>query len=130
MTFNFSLEAFLLLSGGIIAMLGAAFFASSEIALISCDKSQLRRLKERKMKRAEAALKLLENIDQLLTTTQFGANFSTALATTLLTIFTTRYLNAGDNGFVGILFASIVLPAPGGPSSTSLIAGLRAASIS
>lgn len=103
------IEAILLLGGTAFSILGAAFFTSSEIALISSDKHHLKRLKEKGVRRAELALALVDNIDQLLTTTQFGANLTTSLATTLVTIFASRHLHSTDSWLALVIFAPCML---------------------
>lgn len=63
-----------------------AFFVAAETALISSDKVFLDRKKQAGIRSAAVALRHLENLDYLLSTTQFGANLSLAAATTLATI--------------------------------------------
>lgn len=103
------LQNIALLVGSVCGMAMVAFFTGSEIALISSDKIYLKRLKEKGRKEAIAALKLQENLDELLTTTQFGSNLSIAFATTLITIFIKRVLGNEHELFVVIVFTPLVL---------------------
>jgi putative hemolysin len=102
------LENILLAFGGLLGMAFVAFFTGSEIALISSDKLHLKRLRNKGIKEASAALKLQENIDQLLTTTQFGANLSIALATTLITLLIKRTFHDYEHVIL-LLFTPLVL---------------------
>ncbi|NUM89711.1 MAG: HlyC/CorC family transporter [Bdellovibrionales bacterium] len=81
-----NLETILLLAGSLLGVAATAFFTSAETALISCDKVTLGKLKKRGSKRAILAARHLENVDRLLTTTQFGANLSIATASTCATL--------------------------------------------
>lgn len=101
-------ESSLLFIGTIICLLLTALFVGAETALISCDKLLLNKKKKEGNKRALLALKLLENIDYLLSTTQFGSNLFIALATTLATLFVKKYF--GDNEiYVFVVFAPLML---------------------
>jgi putative hemolysin len=79
-----------LIVGSWVFVLSAAFFTISETALISSDRIHLGKLKRKGSRKAITALKHLENLDRLLMTTQFGANFSISAAATLATLGVTR----------------------------------------
>jgi CBS domain containing-hemolysin-like protein len=78
--------AFLLL-GTLLCMFATAFFVAAETALISSDKLFLDKKRREGARSAALALRHLENLDYLLSTTQFGANLFLAAATTLATVF-------------------------------------------
>ena len=85
-----SLSLLMLLISTLACMLGTAFFVAAETALISSDKMFLDKKRKDGIRAAARALKQLENLDYLLSTTQFGANFFLATATTLATIFLSK----------------------------------------
>ncbi len=80
----------ILLVGSWAGVLTAAFFTISETALISSDRIHLGKLKRKGSRKAATALRHLENLDRLLMTTQFGANFAIAAAATLATLAVNR----------------------------------------
>lgn len=96
-----------LLASGICLMV-TAFFTAAETALISADKVFLNKKRKEGVSRANLALKHLENIDLLLSTTQFGANLFIATATTLATIAMKRS-QADDDFLILAIFAPITL---------------------
>ena len=92
-----SLTTLLLPFGTLICMLGTAFFVSAETALLSSDRHTLDKSRKGGKRAAALALRHLENLDYLLSTTQFGANLFLAAATTLATLFLARV--QGNSGF-------------------------------
>jgi putative hemolysin len=101
-------ESTLLLSATIVCLFFTALFVGAETALISCDKLILNKKKKEGNRRAILALKLLENIDYLLSTTQFGSNLFIALATTLATLFVKKSF-ADHEIYVFVVFAPLML---------------------
>ncbi|HEY8278174.1 MAG TPA: hemolysin family protein [Bdellovibrionota bacterium] len=99
---------FLLLLGTFVSMLGTAFFVATETALISSDKVYLDKRKKAGLRSATLALQHLENLDYLLSTTQFGANLFLAAATTLATLFLSK-LNQGAGSPWFFVFAPLML---------------------
>lgn len=85
------MSALLLLLAAICILL-TAFFTAAETALISADRVYLSKRKKAGHRPAAVAMKHLENVDYLLSTTQFGANLFIACATTLATLFVKRVL--------------------------------------
>ncbi|MGZ3693025.1 MAG: hemolysin family protein [Bdellovibrionota bacterium] len=79
-----------LAAGVLLGVLATAFFTSAETALISADRLFLTKRRKEGNRNAAMALKQLENIDYLLSTTQFGANLGIAAATTLATLLMHR----------------------------------------
>lgn len=101
-------EAALLLVGAAFCVLMTAFFTAAETALISSDKVFLSKRRKEGNKSAGIALKHLENIDYLLSTTQFGANLFIASATTLATLFVKKSVQ-DDELLVFVIFAPLML---------------------
>jgi putative hemolysin len=99
----------LFLVGSVISIFLGAFFTASEMALISSDKIYLKKLKERGIKSAVLALRHSENLDRLLTTTQFGSNLSITTATTLSTIYVSRSLESKFHFFILLIFPVILI---------------------
>ncbi|MGZ3649631.1 MAG: hemolysin family protein [Bdellovibrionota bacterium] len=98
----------LLAIGTVICMLGTAFFVAAETALISSDKVFLDKKRKAGLRPAVVALKHLENLDYLLSTTQFGANLFLAAATTLATIFLGKIPAVSGFGWFAV-FAPVML---------------------
>jgi putative hemolysin len=68
-----------------------AFFAASEIALVSADELKVRAESERGSKRSTMLGRLLESRDRIVALTLTGANLATVCAAVLLTAFLSRY---------------------------------------
>jgi putative hemolysin len=85
-----SLTTILIPIATFLCMLGTAFFVSAETALLSSDRHTLDRSRKANKRAATVALRHLENLDYLLSTTQFGANLFLAAATTLAALFIAR----------------------------------------
>lgn len=91
-----------------LCILMTAFFTAAETALISADRVYLSKRKKAGSRNAALAIHHLENVDYLLSTTQFGANLFIAGATTLATLFVRRTL-ADDELLVFAVFAPTML---------------------
>ena len=66
----------------VISLILQAFFAGSEIALISCDKVKMRSLAEEGSKSAKLVLTAFGQIEQFISTTLVGINLSLTVAFT------------------------------------------------
>ncbi len=101
----------LLLTGTLFCMLLTAFFVAAETALISSDKVFLDKKRKSGLRSAALALRHLENLDYLLSTTQFGANLFLASASTLATIFLHHLHENGSGSGIGwfVIFAPVML---------------------
>ena len=79
----------------LLAVLGCvgiqAFFAASEIALVSADELKVRAESERGSRRSGTLMRLLGNRDRVVALTLTGANLATVVAAVLLTSFLHRY---------------------------------------
>ena len=100
--------SFLLVIATLTCMGAAAFFNASETALLSCDQLNLKKLKRQGNRRATLALHHLEDLDYLLSTTQFGVNLFISLAATLGTLFLHR-ISHNHNLLIFVLFAPCTL---------------------
>jgi len=98
----------LLFLATILCIFATAFFTAAETALISADRVFLGNRKKSGDRSAALAIGHLENLDYLLSTTQFGANLFIACATTLATLFVRRTL-ADDELLVFLIFAPTML---------------------
>ncbi|MCO5143549.1 MAG: hemolysin family protein [Oligoflexia bacterium] len=100
-------SAILLFLASICTVLTACFTAM-EVALISSDRVLLNKKKTEGNRGAALALKHLDNIDLLLSTTQLGSNLFIALATTLATIFFSKQY-PGNQFLFMLIFAPLTL---------------------
>jgi putative hemolysin len=94
--------------GSAISLVLTAFFTFAETALLSCDRFYLTRKKKEGVRGASLALRLLENLDALLSATQFGSNLFIAAATTFATIIV-RQAGIEDELWVFIILAPFTL---------------------
>lgn len=101
-------ENLLLLFGAVLSLFATAFFTTAETALISSDKLYLNKKRKEGNRNAYLALKQLEDIDTLLSTTQFCANLFVACATTLATILVKRVAPENEV-LVFSIFAPMIL---------------------
>jgi CBS domain containing-hemolysin-like protein len=100
-------SALLFLASGICVFL-TAFFTATETALISADRLFLSGRRREGNRSAAMALKHLENLDYLLSATQFGSNLFIATATTLATI-AVKKSGMEDELYAFAAFAPLVL---------------------
>lgn len=77
-------------AGVVVSTMFTAFFTGAETSLISCDRIYLSKKRKEGNRQAAIALRLLENIDYLLSATQLGANLGIAMGTTLATLLLHR----------------------------------------
>lgn len=101
-------DILLLLLGTAFCVFATAFFTATETALISADRIFLSKKKKEGNRGAIMAIKHLENLDYLLSTTQFGSNLFIATATTLATI-AVKKTGADDEFLIFALFAPLTL---------------------
>lgn len=97
---------------GIIAVLLAvqAFFAGSEIAIISCNKVKIKVLAEKGSKNAKLFMRLLPEIEMLLSTSLVGINLSLIVSTVVLTFYLENKLgHASEFYTIAILSPLIVV---------------------
>lgn len=124
--FEFFSSPAILLVFAALGMVSAAFFTGTEIALISADRHKLKRMRREGNSGASFALILLESVENLLTITQFGTNFSIATTTTLATIYSMLYLgNDGDWRVVAVLTPTVLLLCDSIPKVVARSSSLR-----
>ena len=80
-----SLELVIIVIG--VSLLLQAFFAGSEIALVSCDKIKMKALAEEGSKRAKFVLKSFQQIERFISTSLVGINLSLITSTVILTFY-------------------------------------------
>ena len=80
-----------------VFLLLQAFFAGSEIALVSCDKIKMRALADGGSKRAKLVLEAFQEIERFISTTLVGINLSLIINTILMTFYMQdRYGHRGE----------------------------------
>ncbi|HWP91020.1 MAG TPA: hemolysin family protein [Thermodesulfobacteriota bacterium] len=103
-----SLELLILVTA--MFLLLQAFFAGSEIALVSCDKIKMRSLADQGSKSARLVLKCYQEVERFISTTLVGINLSLIINTILMTFFMQdRYGHRGELYTILILSPLIVV---------------------
>lgn len=92
-----------------LCLLLQAFFAGSEIALISCDKIRMKALAGRGSRSARLVLKSNSEVERFLGTTLAGINLSLITSTILLTLYMERRYGGGEYYAVLILSPLVVV---------------------
>ncbi len=80
-----SLEVVVIIIG--ISLILQAFFAGSEIALVSCDKIRMKALAEEGSMRAKLVLKSFQQIERFISTSLVGINLALITSTVVLTFY-------------------------------------------
>ncbi len=94
----------------VICLLAQAFFAGSEIALVSCDKVRMRRLAEEGSKRAKHVLDSFLEAERFISTTLVGINVSLITGTIVVTLYMMeRYETAGELYAILIMSPLIII---------------------
>lgn len=93
----------------VLCLVVQAFFAGSEIALISCDKIRMRMLSGRGSRSARLVLASHSEVDRFLGTTLAGINLSLIASTILLTFYMESRFGAGEFYAVAILSPLVVV---------------------
>lgn len=103
-----SLELVVIIIG--VCLVFQAFFAGSEISLVSCDKVKMKALAEAGSKSAQLVMSSVERIERFLSTALVGINLSLIISTIVLTFyFEDRYGEGGEYYTVLILSPLIVI---------------------
>jgi putative hemolysin len=103
-----SLELLILVTA--MFLLLQAFFAGSEIALVSCDKIRMRSLADQGSKSASLVLNCYQEVERFISTTLVGINLSLIINTILMTFFMQdRYGHRGELYTILILSPLIVV---------------------
>ncbi|WP_462137199.1 hemolysin family protein [Candidatus Mycalebacterium sp.] len=93
----------------VLCLVIQAFFAGSEIALISCDKIRIRMLSGRGSRSARLVLESHSEVERFLGTTLAGINLSLITSTILLTFYMESRFGAGEFYAVAILSPLVVV---------------------
>lgn len=99
------IELIVMISG----ILLSAFFSSSETAITSINKFKLRQLEEKEIKNASLLRKLVEDIQNTITTILVGNNIVNILTTTIATLFFTENLGPAGAALSTVVVTLTVL---------------------
>ncbi|MEE9252602.1 MAG: hemolysin family protein [Thermodesulfobacteriota bacterium] len=86
-----------------------AFFAGSEIALVSCDKIKIKALSEKGSKRAVLLMRSFHEIEHFISTTLVGINLSLIVSTVVLTFFIQDRYGAGSEFYTILILSPLIV---------------------
>ena len=86
-----------------------AFFAGSEIALISCDKIKIRSLADSGSKSARLVLSAYEDVDKFLGTSLVGINLALITATLILTFYIEKTYGVSSEFYTVIILSPLIV---------------------
>ena len=92
-----------------ICLILQAFFAGSEIAIVSCDKVKMKELAENGSKSAKLVLDSFINIERFVSTSLVGINLSLITSTIVLTFFIQNTLGEGGEFYAILILAPLVV---------------------
>ncbi|MDA2919177.1 hemolysin family protein [Desulfobacterota bacterium AH_259_B03_O07] len=92
-----------------ICLILQAFFAGSEIAIVSCDKVKMKELAENGSKSAKLVLDSFINIERFVSTSLVGINLSLITSTIVLTFFIENTLGEGGEFYAILILAPLVV---------------------
>jgi len=93
----------------VISLILQAFFAGSEIALISCDKVKMRSLAEEGSKSAKLVLTAFGQIEQFISTTLVGINLSLITSTVVLTFYIHEKYGRGGELYTVLILSPLII---------------------
>lgn len=93
----------------VISLILQAFFAGSEIALISCDKVKMRSLAEEGSKSAQLVLTAFGQIEQFISTTLVGINLSLITSTIVLTFYIHEKYGRGGELYTVLILSPLII---------------------
>ena len=102
-----SLEIVILIVAFFLAL--QAFFAGSEIAIVSCDKVKMKELAENGSKSASLVLESFLEIEKFVSTSLVGINLSLITNTIVLTFFLHNYLGKGGEFYAILILSPLVV---------------------
>ncbi|MGB7292442.1 MAG: hemolysin family protein [Thermodesulfobacteriota bacterium] len=102
-----SLEIVILIVAFFLAL--QAFFAGSEIAIVSCDKVKMKELAENGSKSATLVLESFLEIEKFVSTSLVGINLSLITNTIVLTFFLHNYLGKGGEFYAILILSPLVV---------------------
>ena len=86
-----------------------AFFAGSEIALISCDKIKIRSLADSGSKSAKLVMSAYEDVDKFLGTSLVGINLALITATVILTFYLEKTYGKSSEFYTVIILSPLIV---------------------
>lgn len=86
-----------------------AFFAGSEIALISCDKAVIKSLADSGSKRAKLVLDSFVDIEKFISTTLVGINLSLITCTVILTFYIHNTYGKGSELYTVLILSPLIV---------------------
>ncbi len=93
----------------IVSLILQAFFAGSEIALISCDKVKMRSLAEGGSKSAKLVLSAFDQVERFLSTTLVGINLSLIISTIVLTFYIHEKYGQGGELYTVLILSPLII---------------------
>ncbi len=86
-----------------------AFFAGSEIALVSCDKIKMKSLADGGSSRAKLVLKAFLEIERFISTTLVGINLALITSTVILTFYIQNTYGIGNEIYVILILSPLIV---------------------
>jgi len=93
----------------VISLILQAFFAGSEIALISCDKVKIRSLAEEGSKSAKLVLSAFNQVERFLSTSLVGINLSLITSTIVLTFYIHDKFGQGGGLYTVLILSPLII---------------------
>ena len=93
----------------VVSLILQAFFAGSEIALISCDKIKMRSLAEGGSKSAKLVLSAFDQVERFLSTTLVGINLSLIISTIVLTFYIHEKYGRGGELYTVLILSPLII---------------------
>jgi magnesium and cobalt exporter, CNNM family len=93
----------------VVCLLLQAFFAGSEIAIVSCDKVKMKAMAENGSKSAKLVLDSFLKIERFLSTSLVGINLSLITSTIVLTFFVQDYVGKGREFYAILILSPLVV---------------------
>lgn len=93
----------------VISLILQAFFAGSEIALISCDRVKIRSLAEEGSKSARLVLSAFNQVEHFLSTTLVGINLSLIISTIVLTFYIQEKYGQGGELYTVLILSPFII---------------------
>lgn len=93
----------------VISLILQAFFAGSEIALISCDKVKIRSLAQEGSKSAKLVLSAFNQVERFLSTSLVGINLSLIISTIVLTFYIHEKYGQGGELYTVLILSPLII---------------------
>ena len=92
-----------------ILLILQAFFAGSEIALISCDKIKIRSLAESGSRSAKLVLSAYKDVDKYLSTSLVGINLALIISTLILTFYIENNYGKSSEFYTVLILSPLIV---------------------